>query len=356
MNDPEVIAVRRDERLDLLRLEPYLRDHLSGADGGFEIHQFGGGHANLTYLLRFGETEFVLRRPPLGPVAASAHDMVREHKVLSHLYRHFPLAPRSYHLCKDESVIGAPFHVMERRTGIVIRNDLPAAFTDDKVMAGRIGNTIVDTLADFHKLEPADVGLGDFGRPEGYLERQISGWIKRWEAAQDQPVDGADRLTRWLQENHPRQQAVSLVHNDYKLDNILVDPNDPAKFVAVLDWDMSTRGDALCDLGYLLNWWGEAGDDNAWIAAGSLPSWRLGFPSRADVVERYAARTGFDTTAIQWHHVFGTFRLAVIIQQIYIRYLRGQTRDQRFRGYGARVATLVGKALVLAVEKPGARR
>ena len=348
MIDPEVIAVRRDERLDLARLEPYLRDHLPEAEGTFEVHQFGGGHANLTYLLLFGEVEFVLRRPPLCPIAPSAHDMAREHKVLSHLYKSFPLAPRSYHLCEDQSVIGAPFHVMERRTGIVIRNDLPPPFTDDRSVARRIGQSIVDTLADLHNLDPADVGLADFGRPDGYLERQVAGWIERWEAALDHQVEGADRLIRWLHENRPMQQSTSLVHNDYKLDNILVDANDPAVFVAVLDWDMSTRGDPLCDLGYLLNWWGEAGDDQQWLEAGSLPSWRVGFPSRADAVARYAARTGRNTAAIQWHHVFGTFRLAVIIQQIYIRYLRGQTQDQRFRGYGARVTTLVEKSLALA--------
>ena len=348
MIDPEVIAVRRDERLDLVRLEPYLRDHLPEAEGTFEVHQFGGGHANLTYLLLFGELEFVLRRPPLGPIAPSAHDMAREHKVLSHLYKRFPLAPRSYHLCEDQSVIGAPFHVMERPTGIVIRNDLPPPFTDDRSVASRLGQTIVDTLADLHNLDPADVGLADFGRPDGYLERQVAGWIERWGAALDHQVEGADRLTRWLHKNRPMQQSASLVHNDYKLDNILFDANDPAVFVAVLDWDMCTRGDPLCDLGYLLNWWGEAGDDQQWLEAGSLPSWRVGFPSRADAVERYAARTGRDTAAIQWHHVFGTFRLAVIIQQIYIRYLRGQTQDQRFRGYGARVTTLVEKSLALA--------
>ncbi len=143
MIDPEVIAVRRDERLDLVRLEPYLRDHLTEGEGTFEVHQFGGGHANLTYLLLFGELEFVLRRPPLGPIAPSAHDMAREHKVLSHLYKRFPLAPRSYHLCEDQSVIGAPFHVMERRTGIVIRNDLRPPFTDDRSVARRLGQTIV---------------------------------------------------------------------------------------------------------------------------------------------------------------------------------------------------------------------
>ena len=348
MDDPEVIAVRHDERLDIERLEPYLRDHLPGAKGTFEIHQFGGGHANLTYLVRYGQAEFVLRRPPLGPIAPSAHDMGREHKVLSSLYKRFPLAPRTYHLCTDERVIGAPFHVMERRSGIVIRQDLPAPFIDDYATARRIGNTIIDTLAGLHKLDPGEVGLADFGHPEGYLERQVTGWIERWEAAQDHPVDGADRLTRWLHDNRPAQTATSLIHNDYKLDNILVDRKDPANFVAVLDWDMSTRGDPLCDLGYLLNWWGEADDDGTWIDAGSLPSWRTGFPSRAGVIQRYIAHTGFDTAAIQWHHVFGTIRLAVIIQQIHIRYLRGQTRDQRFRDYGARVATLVGKSQVLA--------
>jgi aminoglycoside phosphotransferase (APT) family kinase protein len=348
VDDPEVIAVRGDEQLDVARLEPYLRNHLSGAEGAFSIRQFGGGHANLTYLIQFGENEFVLRRPPLGPIAPSAHDMAREHRVLSRLYKNFPLAPRSYHLCVDLSVIGAHFHLMERRRGVVIRTDLPPPFMEDKVIAHRIGNSVVDTLADLHTSDPANIGLGDLGHPEGYLDRQVTGWIGRWEAAQDEPKPAADRLTGWLRENKPAQTSVSLVHNDYKLDNILVDVADPAKFVAVLDWDMCTRGDPLCDLGYLLNWWGEAGDDQSWIDAGSLPSWRDGFPSRADVINRYIAQTGFDPVAIKWHHVFGTFRLAVIIQQIYIRYLRGQTQDRRFCVYGARVATLVEKSLVLA--------
>ena len=348
MDDPEIIAVRRDEQLNVTYLEPYLRKHLPDANGTFSIRQFGGGHANLTYLIRFGENEFVLRRPPLGPIAPSAHDMAREHRVLLRLYKHFPLAPHSYHLCEDVSVIGAHFHVMERRRGIVIRADLPPPFTEDKVMAQRIGNSIVDTLADLHHLDPAEIGLGDLGHPKGYLERQVTGWIQRWEAAQDRPHPEADSLTAWLRDNRPTQTSTSLVHNDYKLDNIIVDADDPANFVAVLDWDMSTRGDPFCDLGYLLNWWGEQADDQSWIKAGSLPSWRAGFPSRANVVERYIARTGFDPVAIHWHHVFGTFRLAVIIQQIYIRYLRGQTRDRRFRTYGARVSTLIEKSLALA--------
>jgi aminoglycoside phosphotransferase (APT) family kinase protein len=348
VDDPEVIAVRRDEQLNATRLEPYLREHLPGANGTFSIRQFGGGHANLTYLIGFGENEFVLRRPPLGRIAPSAHDMAREHRVLSRLYKHFPLAPHSYHLCENASVIGAHFHVMERRRGVVIRTDLFPPFADDKVTAKRIGNSIVDTLADLHHLDPAKIGLGDLGHPEGYLERQVTGWIQRWEAAQDRPHLEADSLTAWLRDNRPAQASVSLLHNDYKLDNILVDGDDPANFIAVLDWDMSTRGDPLCDLGYLLNWWGEPGDDQSWIEAGSLPSWRDGFPSRTAVVERYIARTGFDPVSIQWHHVFGTFRLAVIIQQIYIRYLRGQTRDRRFRKYGTRVATLIEKSLTLA--------
>jgi len=348
VDQPEVIDVRRDEQLNIARLELYLREQLDGTNGAFNVRQFGGGHSNLTYLIQFGKNEFVLRRPPLGPIAPSAHDMAREHKVLSRLSQYFPLAPCSYHLCEDVSVIGAHFHIMERRRGVVIRTDLSPLFMNDEVMANQIGNSIVDTLVDLHHLDPAEIGLDNLGHPEGYLERQVSGWIQRWDATQDQPRPDADLLTRWLCDNRPIQASTSLVHNDYKLDNILVDADNPAKFVAVLDWDMSTRGDPLCDLGYLLNWWGESGDDQSWIAAGSLPSWRAGFPSRTNIVDRYVARTGFDPVAIRWHHVFGTFRLAVIIQQIYVRYLRGQTQDHRFRKYNARVATLIKKSLTLA--------
>ncbi len=346
-DDPELIPVRPDERLDAARLEGYLRGKLPDAEGPLELGQFGTGHANLTYLLRYGEAEYVLRRPPLGPVAPSSHDMAREHRVLANLWRVYPLAPRSYLLCEDEAVIGAPFHVMERRHGIVIRTDLPARFQGDAGLARRIGETIIDALAGLHKVDPAAAGLDGLGRPEGFVERQLAGWTKRWHAAKEADDPRLDAVAAWLEANRPPAQAVSLLHNDPKLDNMIVAAEDPARVVAVLDWDMCTRGDPLMDLGYLLTFWGEAGDPQAWIEAASMPTWREGFPSRAEAIQRYAETTGFDLGAVPWYHVFGTFKLAVVLQQIYIRFVRGQTRDQRFAVFGARVAALMDKAATL---------
>ena len=348
LDDPELIEVRADERLDLARLEPYLREHIPGAEGVLEIAQFGGGHANLTYLARFGTREFVLRRPPLGPVAASSHDMSREYRVLSVLHAGYPLAPEAYHLCTDHSIIGADFLVMERRRGFVIREDLPDRFKGDAALARRIGEMLVDSLAMLHMVDREAVGLGALGRPEGFAARQVAGWTKRWHAARDADSADMDRLAAWLADRMPETTVRSLVHNDYKLDNMLVADEDPGRAVAVLDWDMCTSGDPLMDLGYLLNYWCEAGDPGDWRMAAAMPTWNEGFPNRDEAVERYARRTGFDVHDIRWYHVWGVFKIAVILQQIYIRWLRGQTRDERFAAFGDRIARLIAKGLTLA--------
>ena len=345
--DPEIIAVRSDEQLNLARLEPWLRAHLPNATGPLALEQFGGGHANLTYLLRFGETEYVLRRPPLGPIAPSAHDMRREHRVLARLGEAFPLAPRSYALCIDPDILGVDFHVLERRHGIVIRHELPATLKGRPELARRVGEMIVDVLADLHEVDPTAVGLGDLGRPDGFAQRQLDGWAGRWQAAKDQELPDVDRMLRWLAAAVPTPQATTLLHNDYKLDNLMVDAHDPATPVAVFDWDMTTRGDPLMDLGYLLNFWNEPGDDPRWHQVSRMPTNHAGFPTRADVVERYARHTGADLDDVAWYHVFGVFKLAVIIQQIYIRFVRGQTHDQRFAHYGERVRDLARKGVVL---------
>ena len=347
-DDPETIEVRPDERLDLGKLEPYLRARLPGARGPLEVAQFGGGYANLTYLVRIGEREFVLRRPPLGPVAAGAHDMGREHRVLSVLYRGYPLAPRSLLLCTDHGVIGADFLVMERRRGIVIRDDLPARFQGDPNLARRVGETIVDCLAALHLVDPDTVGLGGLGRPEGFARRQVEGWSRRWEAAKDKDVAGIDRLAAWLAANLPEPCAATFVHNDFKLDNMLVESGDPGRAVAVLDWDMCTTGDPLMDLGYLLNVWVEAGDDPAWRVTSAMPTWRDGFMSRAGAVERYRRLTGFDVGDLAWYQAFGAFKFAVVLAQIRARWLRGQTRDSRFASLGPHVEVLIAKGLALA--------
>ncbi|HEV2187934.1 MAG TPA: phosphotransferase family protein [Stellaceae bacterium] len=348
----ELIAERPDERLDTTRLEPYLRAHLPGAEGRLSVAQFHGGKANLTYLLRFGGSnsprEFVLRRPPLGPIPPGAHDMRREHRVLSALSRRYRLAPRSLLLCEDESIVGAVFIIEERRVGFVIRDDLPAEFAGRPELNRRIGFALVDALADLHAVDPREIGLGDLGRVEGFLERQLSGWTRRWEASLGGPEEAESRaamapVLAWLGRMLPQERAGALLHNDYRLDNCLLDTGDPARIVAVLDWDMCTQGDPLADLGYVLNYWVEAGDDPAWRAIASMPTWRAGFPSRAEAIARYAARSGSDVGDILWYQVFAAFKLAVIIQQIHIRYVRGQTQDQRFASYATRVIGLANK-------------
>jgi aminoglycoside phosphotransferase (APT) family kinase protein len=349
----ELIDERPDERLDTGRLEPYLRAHLEAAEGKLVVRQFGGGKANLTYLLHFAAEEFVLRRPPLGPIPPGAHDMRREHRVLSVLPRRFPPAPRSLLLCEEESVIGAVFIVEERRRGFVIRDDIPAQFADRPELNRRIGEALIDALADLHLVSPAEIGLADLGRPEGYVERQLAGWTRRWQAAQG--GDEAERAAAamapvldWLGRHLPESRGAALLHNDYRLDNCLLDGADPGRIEAVLDWDMCTQGDPLADLGYLLNYWVEPGDDQAWREIAAMPTWRAGFPSRAEAIARYAAHTGFEVSATGWHQVFAAFKLAVIIQQIYIRYVRGQTQDPRFRLYWRRVLGLADKARGLA--------
>jgi aminoglycoside phosphotransferase (APT) family kinase protein len=344
--DPEVIDVRPEERLDVARLEPYLREHLPSASGAFELLQFGGGHANLTYLVRFGNREYVLRRPPLGPVAERAHDMRREHAVLSKLYASFPLAPRSYHLCTDAGIIGSDFVVEERKHGIAIRRDLPERLRDDAGFSWRLGDELIDTLARLHLVDVAGAGLLELGHPDGYVTRQLDGWIKRWEAARTQGTADAGALVSWLRERLPRSPAATLVHNDFKLDNTLLDPVDPSKIVAVLDWDMCTYGDPLMDVGYMLALWPQAQDPPEFRLWG-MPTWREGFPTRAGVVERYARATGFDCEQIAWYHVFNVFRFAGIIQQIYKRYDAGQTHDERFRELGAQANALIAVASTL---------
>lgn len=352
----ELIDQRPDERLDASRLEPWLRAHLPGAEGPLSVRQFGGGKANLTYLLRFSDNEFVLRRPPLGPIPPGAHDMAREHRVLSVLHRRYPLAPQSLLLCEDESILGAPFQIIERRHGFVIRDDVPVPFAGRPELNRRIGFALIDALADLHLVSPGEVGLGDLGRPDGFVERQLQGWTRRWQAAQGGPEAAAadagmapvlEWLARTLPRSGPDSSRAALLHNDYRLDNCLLDTVDPSRIVAVMDWDMCTQGDPLADLGYVLNYWVEPADPPAWREIAAMPTWRAGFPTRAEAIARYAERTGFDVGPVGWHQVFAAFKLAVIIQQIYIRWVRGQTQDPRFRTYGRRVLGLAAKAQAL---------
>jgi aminoglycoside phosphotransferase (APT) family kinase protein len=342
----DTIDVRPGEELDAPRLEAYLRANLPGAEGEFGLRQFGGGHANLTYLVRFGEREFVLRRPPHGPLPAGGHDMKREYRVLSELWKAFPLAPRAFLLCTDHDVLGVDFVVMERRNGVVIRRELPPQLMDDHAAQRRLGENFIDALAALHNVDYVASGLSELGKPDGYLQRQMDGWIKRWYAAETNDRPAAEDVIAWLTAHQPVQSGSSVIHNDYKLDNTIVDERDLQTFVAVLDWDMSTLGDPLSDLGNVLALWVEPNDPPS-LQHSTMPIVGPGFPTRREIVERYAAKTGRDVTHVGWYRAFNVFRYAVIDQQIYVRYRRGQTHDDRFKDLGFVVSQLIESARTL---------
>lgn len=331
----ELIDVRPDEQIDVDRLSSYLQGRLTGARGPLTVRQFAGGHANLTYLLIYPKAQYVLRRPPLGPVAPGSHDMGREFNVLARLWQAFPPAPRAYLLCEDDLVIGSPFFVMERRYGIVVRNSVPEqfGFGNDAGANRKLSEVVIDTLAEFHAVDPSSCGLGDLGHPDGFLERQVQGWFARWEKARHEDNALAERVAIWVADNRPTiSPPPTLLHNDWRLDNMAVSADDPGKCVAVYDWDMCTRGDQLADLGTVLAVWYDDGEVPATL--NPMPTSVPGFMTRTEALERYAARSGLDLSNITWYLVFGTWKLGVVLQQIHIRWVRGQTQDDRFRAMG----------------------
>lgn len=344
----DTISMRPDEQIDARRLGDYLAGKLPDGDRPLAVRQFGGGAANLTYLLDFEGHEYVLRRPPLGPVAASSHDMSREYRVLSVLHQAYPYAPRAFLFCDDESIIGAPFFVMERRHGVVVRRTLPDAYRAIPNAARRMSEALVDALAEFHAVDYQTLGLGQLGKPDGFIDRQIEGWYRRWQAAKTADLVEMDAVYTWLKANQPVNTQVSLVHNDYKLDNVMLAADDPGRVVAVFDWDMCTLGDPLADLGALLTYWTEPGDPPYLQATAMMPLGEPGFLSRAELVARYAAKSGRAIGDIDFYHALGLFRLTVIVAQIYIRYARGQTQDPRFAAMEPMIPALARRARELA--------
>jgi aminoglycoside phosphotransferase (APT) family kinase protein len=344
--DPaEVAPVRPGEDLDWPRAAAFLRQRLPGLDGDLSVLQFPNGSANLTYLLRFGGLPLVLRRPPFGRIAPGAHDMGREYRVLSRLWEAFPAAPRALLLCEDEAIIGARFFVMEFRPGVVIWNSVPPSMRHHPDVARRVGFAVVRALAGLHQVDYARVGLGDLGRPDGFVSRQLTGWRSRWEAVASGAADAvmtevADALERTM----PSPQRAAILHNDLKLDNCQFDPADPDQVHSVFDWDMATLGDPLVDVGTLLNYWPDPSDkpgDRGRYPAGQET---LGLPSRAEILAVYATATGLDLTGIRWYQAFAAWKTAVVMQQLYDRYLRGETADQRMASRADQVPELAGRA------------
>lgn len=367
----EAKAVRKGEEIDIDRLRTYLKGQPDLPDGEIDVAQFPAGSSNLTYLIRLGEEEFVLRRPPFGNTVKSAHDMQREFDVLTKLSAVYEPAPRPLLFCKDQSVIGSEFYLMERRQGLIIRGKIPGThelgvppsggntageeppeggiqnarsqadlLETSQVFRTEVCRSFIQNLADLHSLGLRDANLETLGKPVGYNQRQVEGWTNRYFAAKTDEVPELENAIKWLNENTPAESGASLIHNDYKFDNIMLDPSDLTKVTAVLDWEMVTVGDPLMDLGTTLGYW----------MSRDAPEWLLDMPfnprvlmeniTRQELVDMYAKSQGRAVPDMLFYYTFGTFKIAVIAQQIYARYVRGFTRDARFATFNKFVAAL----------------
>jgi aminoglycoside phosphotransferase (APT) family kinase protein len=328
----EPTAPRDEETPDAAALERYLRGALPGWPAGERliVEQFPSGFSNLTYALRAGDQAWVMRRPPPGAAVKGGHDMGREFRILQALSGAGIRAPRPILLCADESVLGAPFYLMERVRGIILRSRLPRGVTLAPAMLRHLSEALVDTLAGLHGVDARNAGLSDIGRPEGYVARQVSGWTQRYAVAQTDALPDMDALAAWLAAHLPPESGAALIHNDFKYDNVMVDPDRLDRIVAVLDWEMATLGDPLMDLGTTLGYWSEAGDPE--IVRQFNLTYLPGNLTRREVVERYEQGTGREVPQPLFYFAFGLYKIGVIIQQIYARYRRGLTRDPRFAG------------------------
>lgn len=337
----DAIPVRSGEEVDAARVGQFLRGFDSGLGGIPVIRQFAGGASNLTYLLRYPDRDLVLRRPPFGRRARTAHDVVREARVLQALAPAFPRVPRVVAICEDPSVIGADFYVMERIPGIILRRDFPADPVFTREDAGQLCESLVDTLVELHAVNIELPGLRQLGRGEGYVNRQVDGWTDRYRRARTPDVGDFEDVIRWLDERRPqRDSGMCLIHNDFRFDNVVLNPSKVTEIVGVLDWEMATIGDPLMDLGNSLAYWIEAGDDPVFRRLRRQPTNAPGMWTRAEVVSAYAERSARRIENMDFYEVFGLFRLAGIAQQIYRRYTEGHAANPAFSSFGEIVKVL----------------
>ncbi len=328
-------AVREEDAFDVARVDAFLRQHIDGLEGLPTVKQFPGGASNLTYLLGYANRELVLRRPPRGAKAKSAHDMLREARVMDALKPGYPYVPEILARCDDADVIGQDFYVMERLHGTILRRDLPPELGLDREGVRRLCLGFVDRLIDLHRVDIRQPALRDLGKGEGYIARQVAGWSERWRQAATEGSDPCADVMAWLDANQPaHDNANCVIHNDYRFDNVVLAPDDPLDIIGVLDWEMATIGDPLMDLGGSLAYWVQADDDKVFQSFRRQPTHEAGMLTRAEVVAHYGERSGLDVSRFGFYEVFGLFRLMVIIQQIYRRYALGQTTNPQFAGFG----------------------
>jgi len=345
----ETIEVREDEDFDRAAVERYMRENIEGLpEGELEVRQFPSGASNLTYLVKIGDWEGVLRRPPLGPVPPKAHDMGRESGLLMKLHEAYPLAPKPYFFTDEEPIIGASFYVMELRKGVIVDDEFPEGVEPTEGLCRGMSQMVADILVELHAVDWKEAGLEELGKPGGFLERQVKGWISRYDKAKTEEIEEVEPLTGWIQNNIPESPDPTIVHNDYKLNNLVLDPDDLTEVRAVLDWEMTTLGDPLFDLAVSLSYWTEAGDSQELKEVLPTVVSTPGFWTRKEFIDYYAEKSGRDLSNMPWYMVFGYFKLAVIIQQIYARWHKGQTKDERFANFDERVRRVILHAHELA--------
>ena len=348
MNDTN--PIRPGEELNVENLQTFLRENLDLKNDEIEIAQFPAGSSNLTYCVKIGEKEYVLRRPPFGNQVKSAHDMSREFNVLSKLSHFYKPAPQPLLYCADENIIGSEFYLMERRSGLIIRGKSPAGLENSPALQRKVCESFIENLVELHSLDYKKIGLESLGKPEGYTARQVTGWTKRYFNAKTDDHTELETAIEWLNKNIPESHGAALVHNDYKFDNVMLNPNDLTEIVAVLDWEMTTIGEPLMDLGSSLAYWmsKDSGADLIWMPFN--PRVLMENITRRELVEIYEQKSGKLVSDILFYYVFGTFKLAVIAQQIYFRFAKGFTNDPRFAKFDEFVNSL-GKIADYSINK-----
>lgn len=345
--------IRDGEELDAKSIEQFAKKHVDNLEGALRITQFPGGASNLTYALSFADKELILRRPPFGTIAKSAHDMSREYRVMNQLKPHYPYVPNMVAFCDDTSVIGCDFYLMERLVGVIPRSELPKDLTLNQQQTRELCTNVVDKLIELHKVDYETAGLAELGKGEGegYITRQIDGWSKRFRNAKTDNVPDFEKVILWLKENMPEQVGVCVIHNDYRFDNVVLDPANPTQVIGVLDWEMATLGDPLMDLGNSLAYWIQADDDPMMQMTRRQPTHLDGMMTRQEVVDYYCDKMNIKCSDFTFYRIYGLFRLAGIIQQIYYRFHHGQTKDQRFANFFMMVAHLENLCLSLITSK-----
>ncbi|WP_250657575.1 phosphotransferase family protein [Alkalimarinus coralli] len=329
----EAVEVREGESLDLNKVDQYLKQVLPDLEGPLTVKQFPGGASNLTYLLQYLNRDLILRRPPFGRVAKSAHDMIRESNIMQALRPVYPFVPTVLAQCEDHDVMGCDFYVMERLVGIIPRQEMPKEVTLSEAETRQLCLNVIDKLLELHQVDYKKAGLEGIGKGEGYVKRQIEGWSDRYVKAMTDDAISFETVMAWLKDKMPDDVGTCIIHNDYRFDNVVLNPENPFDIIGVLDWEMATLGDPLMDLGNSLAYWVQADDDPQFQFMRRQPTHLKGMLTREAVIDYYLGKSGLPQTSFDFYEIYGLFRLAAIIQQLYYRYFNGQTKDKRFAGF-----------------------